>query len=99
MTIAIREVNQQEIVIAGEMTLENVVSLDNAVQAILSEQAELTISLAEVKHSDSAGVALLVEWTRVAKLANKALRINDVPSQILAIAKLSNLESVLDCHL
>ncbi len=53
------------------------------------------IDLAGVTLSDSAGLALLIEWLSVAKSADRALRFENIPSQLQQLARLSEVEELL----
>ena len=53
------------------------------------------IDLAGVTASDSSGLALLVEWLSVAKVASHALRYENIPSQLQQLARLSEVEELL----
>jgi phospholipid transport system transporter-binding protein len=53
------------------------------------------IDLAGVTASDSAGLALLIEWLSVAKGAGRALRFENIPSQLQQLARLSEVEELL----
>jgi phospholipid transport system transporter-binding protein len=53
------------------------------------------VDLAGVTEGDSAGVAVLVEWISVAAAAGVGLRYENVPPQMLAIARISDLEDLL----
>lgn len=55
----------------------------------------LTFDLQGVKHIDSAGLSLLVEWMRKARHHNKEIAFQNVPPQMLAIAKASELDEIL----
>ena len=72
------------------------------VSALLSAGAEAigrneagVIDLGGVTASDSAGLALLIEWLSVAKVANRALRYENVPCQLQQLARLSEVEHLL----
>jgi len=67
---------------------QNLVFSDNSVETI-------TIDLNGVSQSNSAGVALLVEWLYQARKNNKVIRFLNIPEQLLDIAKISALESIL----
>ncbi len=54
------------------------------------------IDLAGVCSSDSSGLALLIEWLSVAKSAGKRLRFENVPPQIHDLARLSDVDEMLD---
>jgi phospholipid transport system transporter-binding protein len=53
------------------------------------------IDLAGVTASDSAGLALLIEWLSVAKGAGRSLRYEHIPSQLQQLARLSEVEELL----
>ncbi len=53
------------------------------------------IDLAGVTASDSSGLALLIEWLSVAKGAGRALRYENIPSQLQQLARLSEVEELL----
>jgi phospholipid transport system transporter-binding protein len=53
------------------------------------------IDLAAVSGSDSAGLALLIEWLSVAKQAGRSLRYENIPSQLIQLARLSEVDSLL----
>jgi phospholipid transport system transporter-binding protein len=64
------------------------------VAAIKGGRADV-IDLAGVTASDSAGLALLVEWLSVAKSAGRTLRFENIPSQLQQLARLSEVEELL----
>jgi phospholipid transport system transporter-binding protein len=64
------------------------------VDAIDSGKAAV-IDLAGVTGSDSSGLALLIEWLSVAKAAGRALRYENIPSQLHQLARLSEVEELL----
>ena len=53
------------------------------------------VDLAAVTSGDSAGVAVLVEWLAAARQAGGSVRYENVPAQMLAIARISDLEDLL----
>ena len=54
-----------------------------------------SIDLSAVSGADSAGLALLVEWLSVAKATGQALHYDNIPSQLLQLAKLSDVDGLL----
>ena len=56
---------------------------------------ELDVDLGGVGESDSAGLALLIEWLRIARQGNKAIRFANVPAQIEALARISEVEDLI----
>jgi phospholipid transport system transporter-binding protein len=63
-------------------------------QAISAGEAQV-IDLAQVGGVDSAGLALLIEWLSVARAAGRTLRYERVPTAMLQLARLSDVESLL----
>jgi len=57
--------------------------------------ASIYIDLQAVERSDSAGLALLIEWLRVARHLNKTITFRNIPPQMHAIAQVSGLEEIL----
>ncbi|MDQ7091217.1 MAG: STAS domain-containing protein [Methylococcales bacterium] len=53
---------------------------------------EVNIDLSEVNQSDSAGLALMIEWIKLSKLHNTKVSFSHIPEQLLTLAKLSGLE-------
>ncbi|HEY4445843.1 MAG TPA: STAS domain-containing protein [Steroidobacteraceae bacterium] len=68
--------------------------LSAGVAAITGGRADV-IDLAGVTASDSAGLALLIEWLSVAKSAGRTLRFDNVPSQLRQLARLSDVEELV----
>lgn len=62
---------------------------------LFSEAPSLVLDLQGVSRSDSAGLALLIEWMRFARSQNKPISFINMPPQMLAIARASSLDSIL----
>jgi phospholipid transport system transporter-binding protein len=62
---------------------------------IADPAALIQIDLAGVTRSDSAGVALMIAWTRLARRQRKTIRFLRVPKQMRAIIRVSGLENIL----
>jgi len=54
-----------------------------------------TIDLSGVTAGDSAGLAVLVEWISAARARGTSVCYESVPAQVLAIARISDLEELL----
>ncbi len=68
--------------------------LEQGIEAIDGGRAAV-IDLAGVTASDSAGLALLIEWLSVAKAAAQELRYENIPAQLHQLARLSEVEELL----
>lgn len=54
---------------------------------------DITLDLAPVDNIDSAGLALLIEWLRLARNRRVRLRFVNIPEQLQKLAKLSGFEA------
>ena len=84
----------------GELNHQNVPSLlrksdDMIVNNDTNQSSNLVINLNAVSRSDSAGVALLIEWTRQAKQFQKHIRFNNIPQQMHEIAEVTGVDKML----
>ncbi len=84
----------------GEMSFRSVPDLWKRFQQLLTEveATTLEIDLKGVNHVDSAGLALVVAWTRVSQRNAKAIRFANIPAKLKALAKANNLDELLDLH-
>jgi len=58
-------------------------------------QAHIDIDLAAVTESDSSGLALMIEWLRLSRLAKRQIHFENMPPQIEALARISEVEDLL----
>ena len=83
--------------VAGDLTYETVDRLlDEDDVLFAGDPAEIEIDLSGVSHTTSAGLALMLEWLRQARSRDVTIRFSQVPAQILGIARLSQLEDILE---
>ncbi len=81
--------------VTGELTFATVNALLEQAPAVFENHHLLNIDLARVTRSDSAGVALLIDWLRLAKSTNKEIMFYNIPTQMLAIANASSVDELL----
>jgi phospholipid transport system transporter-binding protein len=55
----------------------------------------LEVDLAGVSDGDSSGLALLIEWMRLAKDAKREIQFANMPGQIGALARISEVDELL----
>ena len=63
--------------------------------ALIPGASRCTIDLSRVTEADSAGLAVLVEWLATSRSRGTVIRYEGIPAQILAVARISDLESLL----
>ncbi|MFA7387206.1 MAG: STAS domain-containing protein [Thiohalobacteraceae bacterium] len=83
------------LVLSGELSFDTVVRLRAQAEPLLDRADDIRIDLQDIARSDSAGLALLVEWMRSAGRRGKAIEFLNIPQQMLAIARVSSLDQVL----
>jgi len=81
--------------LAGTLTFKTVPVIWKQGLDLFSEAPSLLLDLSQVKRSDSAGVALLVDWMRFARRHNKPISYINMPNQMLAIVRASSLDAIL----
>lgn len=83
-------------VVEGELNLMTVPTLLQTMRdQFPANGSEVHIDLAGVTRSDSAGLALLVEWLRLTRARDIHLQFHNLPAQLLEIARISDLTPLL----
>jgi phospholipid transport system transporter-binding protein len=91
----LQDLEQQSFRISGELTLATAAEALSESRALFLPAPQLDIDLALVHKADSAALALLIAWMRLAKETNKDIQFHNLPAQMVAIAKASGLDSFL----
>lgn len=81
--------------VSGELSFATVNSVLVQTNSVFETVTDLNIDLAAVTRSDSAGVALLIDWMRTASKSHKKIVFHNIPEQMLAIAGASGLDELL----
>lgn len=84
-----------KVVISGDLTFDTVGGLRLRGNDVLRGHSPVTLDLDGVTRADSAGLALMVEWLKQARARDVDLQVVNMPEQMLAIARMSKLDSVL----
>jgi phospholipid transport system transporter-binding protein len=79
----------------GELSFQTAIAALDASKGLFSPHRELDIDLAGVGRVDSAGLALLLEWVSWARSQSRTVRFRNIPQQILSMAQMSEVESML----
>ncbi|HEY0941873.1 MAG TPA: STAS domain-containing protein [Steroidobacter sp.] len=81
----------------GALNAETATDLLKRSDAAFKEAgSSLEIDLANVPEGDSAGLALLIEWLRLARQRQQQIHFKNVPQQIAALARISEVEALLN---
>lgn len=83
--------------VSGVLDFETVLELDEPALVWLRGDApvQCRVDLAAVSYSSSVGVALVLGWLRAAIHAGKTLRIDNMPADIAALARVGGLQDLL----
>lgn len=82
--------------VSGELSFANVMSVYEKSLSYLLSSGELNFNFSQVKSSDSAGLALILEWNKFAKLNNKAIRFSNIPPHLISLAKAADIDEVIN---
>ena len=85
----------------GRFELSGEVGFDDAARLLAEGEAafgnlpEVELDLARVERADSAGLALLLEWSLAARAAGRELRYRNMPPAIASLAGISDVAELL----
>ena len=92
-TASVKLLEEDKLLIMGRLNYQSVPLLCQQTKEILKQN--MTVDLAAVEYSNSAGLALLTDWLRYARTKNFTVKFINPPAQMQAIAKVCGLLSVL----
>jgi len=82
-------------ILKGVLSFQTVPVIWRQGMDIFRTSPSLVLDLQNVSRSDSAGLALLIEWMRFARSQNKPISYINMPTQMLAIARACSLDNIL----
>lgn len=82
--------------IVGDLDYETVNRLLEVDDELFAQNpANIEIDLGGIGRSTSVGLALMLEWLRQARARDTVIRFSHAPPQLLGLAKVSQLETIL----
>jgi phospholipid transport system transporter-binding protein len=81
--------------LTGELTFGTVPELWRSSTDTFSNDTAVRLDLAGISRVDSAGIAMLIELTRLVRNRGGKISLEHAPPQLLAIATVSGLDEVL----
>ncbi len=81
--------------LSGEMTFDTAERILKESEEPFEAHTQLEIDLTGVSRSDSAGLALLLEWVTWANHTVREIRFTGMPERVSAIAKTTEVEKLL----
>ncbi|RZV37943.1 MAG: STAS domain-containing protein [Chromatiales bacterium] len=81
--------------VSGELTFDTAEKILRASEEYFEDHTQIEVDLSEITASDSAGLALLLEWVTWANHSVREIRFAGMPEKILAIARTTEVEALL----
>jgi phospholipid transport system transporter-binding protein len=92
---SIRSASGDVLYLCGEVVIASAPALLAEARSLFAERERIIFDLAEVTRVDSSGLALMLEWLQLAHARNIPLQFRNIPTSLLRIARLSNVEGLL----
>lgn len=98
--VDISEAQAGRVTVAGELTFASARDARQLGTTVLenSRAADLVIDCGGVTRADSAGLAVLLDWLAWGRRKTRAIRLENIPAPLLAIARISEVEGLLSAH-
>lgn len=78
--------------VEGNLTFANIDKQSLQSFKFLKGMDSICIDLSKVQTTDSAGLALMIEWIKQSRMSRVKLSFKNIPAQLLALAKLSGFD-------
>ena len=91
----IKDLGDGRFSLSGKMTFETAEKILRASEEPFEEHSQIEVDLSGVTASDSAGLALLLEWVTWANHSVREIRFKDMPEKVIAIARTTEVEALL----
>ncbi len=96
MTPEFKRISDNQYSLSGELNMQTVPPVARETQSMFAGlQGDVSVDLSGVTRADSAGLALLVDWLRLARRHKVTLRFRHLPDQLVQIARVSELDRIL----
>lgn len=91
------EAHGSELELVGELAFATVTQVLERGRDVIAgvTGARAVLDLSRVTRTDSAGLALVVDWMRAARARGLELELRSVPPQLAEIARVSDLEELI----
>jgi phospholipid transport system transporter-binding protein len=84
-----------DFVLSGVLDFDTVPALLRQGFGWMRQQSPVSVDLALVQHSNSAGIGLLLEWLRQASKNNIGIRFVNIPAGLQAVARICGVDDWL----
>lgn len=91
----LQDVGDGRFALSGEMNFDTAERILQASEKPFERHTQLEVDLSGVTDSDSAGLALILEWITWANHTVREIRFLDMPERVLAIAQTTEVDHLL----
>ncbi|WNV03484.1 STAS domain-containing protein [Candidatus Methylospira mobilis] len=85
--------------LVGDLTFETANSVLERTSGLLGAtsgaKGMITLDLSGIKHADSAGLALMLEWRKQSSAVKRVVLFLNVPQQLQAIARVAGVDAII----
>ncbi len=81
--------------ISGDLNVERAAEVFNSINISNIDKEQLTVDFSGVQESDSAALAVMLEWANQAKKSRKLISFTNVPDQLMRLIKMAELQKIL----
>jgi phospholipid transport system transporter-binding protein len=81
--------------LVGDMSFSTAESILRQSEALFEDYTRIEVDLSGIEKADSAGLALLLEWTTWAIQTVREIRFVGMPDRVMAIAKVTEVDNLL----
>jgi phospholipid transport system transporter-binding protein len=92
---ALEDRGNGQFALSGRMSFDTAGQILRESEALFEEHTLIEVDLSGVNHTDSAGLALMLEWITWANHTVREIRFRDTPEKIDAIAKTTEVDHLL----
>lgn len=91
----LEDLGEGHFMLSGEMSFDTAERILEASEQPFADHTRIEIDLSGVTLSDSAGLALLLEWVTWANHTVREIRFSGMPERVMAIAKTTEVDGLL----
>ena len=81
--------------LSGDMSFHTAEQILRASEKSFAQQTCIEVDMSGVRETDSAGLALLLEWISVSCKSDKTICFTGIPEKVLAIAETAEIDDLL----
>ncbi len=95
MGIHVEDLGGGRFAVRGDLTFESATDILSQGTQLFADYERISVDMSDVGEADSAGLALLLEWVSWARHFDREIAYENIPQQILAIARISEVTDLI----